>query len=86
MADYQMGPWGLEPLVTWQELCVRQWADTRKPDFLVAAWPGAGKTILALKIARNELEDDGVQRVVVCVNTDPCAPSGSTRPDARACV
>lgn len=54
----------------WQRKAIETFYALRKPDFLVTATPGAGKTKMALSLARRLLDERTVQRVVVVVPTD----------------
>lgn len=59
-----------QALRPWQSraLAKYEWA-SHKPDFLIEATPGAGKTILALTIAKRLLEAGEVRRVIVVCPT-----------------
>lgn len=46
-----------------------RYAEASKPDFMVTATPGAGKTIMALRIAHDLLTEGVVRQVVVVVPT-----------------
>jgi superfamily II DNA or RNA helicase len=58
------------PLRPWQirALAKYEWA-SHKPDFLIEATPGAGKTLLALTIAKRLLEAGEIQRIIVVCPT-----------------
>jgi superfamily II DNA or RNA helicase len=57
-------------LRAWQRDAIRKYDTSRAADFLVCATPGAGKTVLALTLARRLLDERTAQRVVVIVPTD----------------
>jgi superfamily II DNA or RNA helicase len=54
----------------WQRKAIEDFYAANKPDFLVTATPGAGKTTFALSLARRLLGEGTVRRVVVVVPTD----------------
>jgi superfamily II DNA or RNA helicase len=59
-----------DDLRLWQREAIRKFDQTTATDFLVCATPGAGKTVLALTLARRLLAERTVARVVVVVPTD----------------
>lgn len=54
----------------WQQEAMNGFIDNTETDFLVSATPGAGKTTLALSIARELLAQKKIKRVMVVVPTD----------------
>lgn len=55
----------------WQLSAIQKFHKMRRPaDFLVSATPGAGKTTMALGLARQLLDEQAVELVVVVVPTD----------------
>jgi superfamily II DNA or RNA helicase len=54
----------------WQRKAIEDFYAARKADFLVTATPGAGKTTMALSLARRLLDERAVSRVSVVVPTD----------------
>ena len=54
----------------WQEQFLTKYDADEKPDFLLVATPGAGKTIASLKVAHTLINSGIVQRVVVVCPTD----------------
>jgi len=65
----QIKPWSLD-LRAWQERAYRRYERHTGPDFLAVATPGAGKTLLALRIAHSLLWTGAIARVVVVCPTD----------------
>lgn len=59
-----------DDLRVWQREAIRKFDRITKTDFLVCATPGAGKTRLALTLARRLLDERTAERVVVVVPTD----------------
>lgn len=59
-----------DDLRVWQREAVRKFDRATKTDFLVCATPGAGKTRLALTLARRLLDERTVERIAVVVPTD----------------
>lgn len=59
-----------DALRDWQEDAAEKFLTSCKKDFLLCATPGAGKTRLALYLARQALRDGTVERVAVVVPTD----------------
>ncbi|MGC4885674.1 DEAD/DEAH box helicase [Micromonospora sp. DT227] len=57
-------------LRTWQQEALRVISNGSKPDHLITATPGAGKTTFALALAARLLEEGTVRRVAVVVPTD----------------
>ncbi|MEU0548411.1 DEAD/DEAH box helicase family protein [Micromonospora sp. NPDC005979] len=57
-------------LRTWQQEALRVISNGSKPDHLITATPGAGKTTFALALAARLLEEGSVRRVAVVVPTD----------------
>ena len=57
-------------LRTWQRKAIEDFYASNKPDFLVTATPGAGKTWFALSLARRLVNEGTVRRLVVVVPTD----------------
>ncbi|MEU5965905.1 DEAD/DEAH box helicase family protein [Micromonospora parva] len=57
-------------LRTWQQEALRVISNGSKPDHLITATPGAGKTTFALALATRLLEEGTVRRVAVVVPTD----------------
>jgi len=62
-------PWPNLELRTWQQSAFTQWRRSDSKAFLVEATPGAGKTILAARVAHDFLEGGG-RRIVVVVPSD----------------
>lgn len=54
----------------WQRKAIEDFYATRKSDFLVTATPGAGKTKMALLLARRLMNDRAIGRISVVVPTD----------------
>jgi superfamily II DNA or RNA helicase len=54
----------------WQRQAIEGFYASRKSDFLVTATPGAGKTVMALSLARRLIDEGAVRRVAVLVPTD----------------
>ncbi len=54
----------------WQERALRRISSTNKKDFLVVATPGAGKTLLAIKLAHDLLSEGSIERLVIVCPTD----------------
>ena len=54
----------------WQREAIDRFDASRATDFLVCATPGAGKTVLALTLAKRLLDQRAAGRVVVVVPTD----------------
>jgi len=54
----------------WQQEAIDRFYLHEKPDFLVSATPGAGKTTFALTLAGKLMADGTVRRVMVVVPTD----------------
>ena len=59
-----------EDLRAWQREALRKFRNANSTDFLVCATPGAGKTRLALTLARRALDERTAERIVVVVPTD----------------
>lgn len=59
-----------DDLRAWQRDAINRFDANRSTDFLVCATPGAGKTRLALTLARRVLNERTAERVVVVVPTD----------------
>lgn len=59
-----------DDLRDWQREAIRQFRSSTSTDFLVCATPGAGKTFLALTLAKRALDERTVERIVVIVPTD----------------
>lgn len=59
-----------DDLRDWQREAVSRFDASRSTDFLVCATPGAGKTVLALTLAKRVIAEQIAQRVVVVVPTD----------------
>lgn len=57
-------------LRNWQRKAIEDWYAANKPDFLITATPGAGKTKTALSLARRLLDERAVARVSIVVPTD----------------
>jgi len=55
------------PLRAWQREAFDTWNDSRPPDALIVATPGAGKTRLATRLAHALVSDGSVARVFVVV-------------------
>ncbi len=55
----------------WQSRAMDEYLASGQQDFLLEATPGAGKTRLAMAIARRLLDDGTVKHVAVVVPTDP---------------
>jgi len=58
------------PLRAWQRAALEAYEAERRPDFLVTATPGAGKTTFALALATRLLGRREVDRVIVVCPTD----------------
>lgn len=54
----------------WQRKAIEEFYAARRADFLVAATPGAGKTKMALSLARRLMDERAVARLSVVVPTD----------------
>lgn len=61
----------MNDLREWQQRAKDAFLAADKPNFLVSATPGAGKTIFALDLARDLVAAGRVQRVVIVVPSDP---------------
>ncbi|MDN5855126.1 MAG: DEAD/DEAH box helicase family protein, partial [Actinomycetia bacterium] len=59
-----------DDLRAWQREAIRKFDLNARTDFLVCATPGAGKTRLALTLARRLLGERTAERIVVVVPTD----------------
>jgi superfamily II DNA or RNA helicase len=59
-----------EPMRQWQQRAMDEYLASGARDFLLEATPGAGKTRLALAIARRLLDDRTVRQVAVVVPSD----------------
>jgi superfamily II DNA or RNA helicase len=59
-----------DELRLWQQEAIRKFDRADAKDFLVCATPGAGKTTLALTLARRLIDAGTVERVAVVVPTD----------------
>ena len=57
-------------LRAWQQVAARRFHNSTARDFLVCATPGAGKTKLALTLAKEAIDDGSALRVAVVVPTD----------------
>lgn len=57
-------------LRAWQSEAITAYHAASKPDFLVTAIPGAGKTTFALALAAEMLEARAIDRVIIVVPTD----------------
>ncbi len=60
----------LTTLRTWQQEALHVISNGTKPDHLITATPGAGKTTFALTLAARMLEEGAIRRVAVVVPTD----------------
>lgn len=60
----------MDELRLWQRRATEGFFAHEKPDFLVSATPGAGKTKFSLSLARRLLDEETVQRIAVVVPTD----------------
>lgn len=64
-------PWPEQlPLRRWQKRALIRLGSLSKPDVLIVATPGSGKTLLALMMAHRMLHEGRVERVVVVCPTD----------------
>ena len=61
---------GATMLREWQQQAKEDFLSCGKPDFLLAATPGAGKTTFALDLARDLLAAGQIERVMVVVPSD----------------
>jgi len=61
----------MSQLRQWQARAKDEYLASGQQDFLIEATPGAGKTRLALAIARQLLDDGTVEHIAVVVPTDP---------------
>lgn len=59
----------VESFREWQSRAIKHFNQERRTDYLCSATPGSGKTRFALEIARQVLQAQRVQRVVVVVPT-----------------
>jgi superfamily II DNA or RNA helicase len=66
----------------WQQRAKDAFLAADKPDFLVSATPGAGKTRFALDLARDLVTAGRVQRVVIVVPSDPLRKQWADQGDA----
>jgi hypothetical protein len=57
-------------LRAWQVAALTAYAERERPDFLVTATPGAGKTTFALALATRLLQQRVVDRLIVVAPTD----------------
>ena len=53
----------------WQKECFDDWVNKDQENYLISSTPGAGKTIMALAIARHCLDNYIVERIVIVVPT-----------------
>lgn len=59
------------PMRTWQREARAVFFEKEEPrDFLAAATPGSGKTLFALMLAKEQIDNGSVERVAVVVPTD----------------
>ena len=58
------------PLRRWQELAMRRYYALNKPDFLLTATPGSGKTFVALLIVYHLLLEGSIERIVIVTPTE----------------
>lgn len=68
--NLRKGPKPVLQLRDWQRKAIEDFYAARKADFLVTATPGAGKTRMALSLARRLMDEGTVRRVVIVVPTD----------------
>lgn len=67
----ERAPWGASAkLRAWQEEALAEYHRRDRPDFLVSATPGAGKTTFALRLAADLLQRRVVDRVTVVAPTE----------------
>lgn len=66
-----MRPWQLPEPVKWQHEFLKVWDAHPDDDFLLVAWPGAGKTIAALRAARDSVLEGDIEQVIIATPTDP---------------
>ena len=57
-------------LLDWQQKALHAYRAKDQPTFLINAFPGTGKTIVAVSIARELLAEGVIDRVIVVVPTD----------------
>lgn len=60
----------LSSLRTWQKEALEAYRTANKRNFLVVATPGAGKTTLALSVAKKLLEAERIDTIIVVAPTD----------------
>ena len=66
----------------WQQQAKENFLSCGKPDFLLSATPGAGKTRFALDLARDLVAAGQVERVVVVVPSDTLRQQWADQGDA----
>lgn len=65
----KLATWGKD-LFDWQQACFDRWRASERPDFLVLACPGAGKTTLAHRVGHWSLAGEAAESLIVVVPTD----------------
>jgi superfamily II DNA or RNA helicase len=73
---------GATMLREWQQQAKEDFLGCGKPDFLLAATPGSGKTRFALDLARDLLATGQVERIVVVVPSDTLRQQWADQGDA----
>jgi superfamily II DNA or RNA helicase len=66
----------------WQQQAKEDFLGCGKPDFLLSATPGAGKTRFALDLARDLVAADQIERVIVVVPSDTLRQQWADQGDA----
>ena len=64
-----MNPWAIE-LRKWQEKAFEKYQSRNQPNFLVAATPGAGKTLFTARVAHLMLANGMINRLMVVCPTE----------------
>ena len=73
---------GANMLREWQQQAKEDFLTCGKPDFLLSATPGAGKTRFALDLARDLLTAGEIERVIVVVPSDTLRQQWADQGDA----
>ncbi|MFT4245290.1 MAG: DEAD/DEAH box helicase [Micrococcaceae bacterium] len=64
--------WGTsDKLRAWQQEALTKYFETEPGDFMTVATPGAGKTTFALRLARELIDRNTIDRIIIVVPTEP---------------
>ncbi|MFT4186818.1 MAG: DEAD/DEAH box helicase [Micrococcaceae bacterium] len=64
--------WGTsDKLRAWQQEALTKYFESEPRDFMAVATPGAGKTTFALRLARELIDRNTIDRIIIVVPTEP---------------